>query len=450
MKTNYTRMALGVLLMLGLGSSAEADPLQDSPPKASPATSRISETERVVLSALSSPSYVNAKAQTAPALPLNVEAGELSVALQRARDLAAVVAEREQLEIAARAETAAATKGFVMDAALRIGQSLVEDDDTALIGILGDGYTRQSQIHSAWRAELLARHVARGVHNRMVEDLRGFAETRLGPAVAMKSSPGLKFEFAGAGERIGALRMRNLREDAIEGLLMTVRVNPEPRLVSGLSAVEDYGVFPLLVGATLEATEERARVNDLYREALATPTSAFVFVPSLPASGTLEVPLYPDPRMLLLAESCEISFWGEGIESATIRITGLGAAREGIAAFRTPAEQRALIQEARTLAERDPAEALRRLKIVERSSPDATIEAERKAVHVPIFRDLDARRGKLLKEIEKLDADLQRKGSDVAKFPKDARLRDEYERLKKQKQAKKDEAEVLKKILLLR
>ena len=450
MKTRQIRAALGVLLMLGLGSSAAADPLQDSPPKASPATSRISETERSLLAALSSPVYLAAEALTAPALPSDVEAGELTAAFQRARDLAAVVAEGKQLEIAARAQTEAAARGFVIDAALRISESVFEKDDTALIGILGDGYTRQSQIHSAWRAELLNRHVARSIHNRMVDDLTTFADARFGAATAAAPKSRLEFAFVGSGRRIGALRIINRGEEALDDVMFVVRIRPQAQLVSRMSAVEDYGVFPLFVGATVEAVEERQRVNELYRDYLAGQVSAFVHVTSLPKSLSLEVPIYPDPRALLLAEECEVCCWGGGMESSRTTVGGLTSAKKQIAAFRTVPEQRELIAQSRQLAQRDPAEALRRLKIVERSSPDATIETERKAVHDPIVRDLDARRDKLLKEIEELDADLQRKGSEVAASPKDARLRDQYERLKKQKQAKKDEAQALKEILELR
>lgn len=207
-----------------------------------------------------------------------------------------------------------------------------------------------------------------------------------------------------------------------------IRTTPDPARASQVRAFEDFGLLPVLFGATLSSVVDRKAVNALYTRYLSTDQTMIVYVPNLPTGASVELPACESLHFLTLAQSCQVSIWPAGYARLSRAVPGLAAIQQRLAPATPGSEPAALIAKAKSIATSDPGEALRLLKQVSKlPTTDAALQAECKSVHDPIVRSLKDRQRDINRDIKEASAEKQRLGTRVAEEPKNNALRNQYE-----------------------
>ncbi|MBK7877485.1 MAG: hypothetical protein IPJ77_17415 [Planctomycetes bacterium] len=319
---------------------------------------------------------------------------------------------------------------FTMDAVLRVLDAIEKRDDAPPLEIVGDAYSRQSEVLPAWRQELAARYAGRSLANLFTERLRAYAAKQTKPGSGAGTLTPFTVGLVLEGPGRGRAWVQNQTGRALPGALVVVRSMPDTKRASAVRVVEDFGYLPVLFGASPDSVDDRKQVNAQYARFLATPSSTIVYVPEWPAGKRLELAPWESEQVVALATSCDVTVWAAGCAPVSKEVKGLPALQAALAAP-PPEPPAALFAKAKQLATRDPGGALERLALLrKRKDLDAAFVKECDALHDSIVEALREDLRKRRKESE--DADVLRKelNSRLADDPKNPSLQAQHERAK--------------------
>lgn len=170
--------AVAILVVLGTTHSAPSLAQSTAPGRESGQVCAYSEPAKRFLQSISSPYALDGQRVTQDETPEalasaassdDARLAELTALFNSVREIHEA---HQRLVRDAQASTDRAVGGFALDAAVRLAQSLSDRDDAPPIGIIGDAYSRQSKIASAWLEELFVRLVGRSACNLLADRLR--------------------------------------------------------------------------------------------------------------------------------------------------------------------------------------------------------------------------------------------------------------------------------------
>jgi len=213
--------------------------------------------------------------------------------------------------------------GLTVDLLMRLAQAVKERADGPPPEIIGDAFTRQSEVLPAWKQELTAQFTGRSLANVAGERLRAYADGHKADATTSPATAKLACEFVESGPHRSFIRITNRSKSSIPGCLLLVHTVPDPVRAGAVRAIEDFGFLPVLFGAPIGSVTDRKQINDLYIRCVSIDRTIAVFVPEFPAGGIVEMIPCDSPGTLAIAQSCEISFWPVGFASGTRKVSGL-------------------------------------------------------------------------------------------------------------------------------